>query len=226
MIKLVALVLLLLAACAEAHEFTSIDGASFRGTLVLVEPETVTIKRDSDGKEFTLPKSRFSEADRTYFINAVRYNPKLAIPGRNVQRISLRVKTISRTVDYDDSKRSSATAGSEGAIAKIEKRGGNRSSGASVLAEASSISGPVMARIHILFYAKGSSGHAHSTHEDIIIDSTKHKAVATCPPIRDFYGFGTVAVNLATGSVVGIDASNHQIKKLLEVQARNGKFAP
>jgi hypothetical protein len=56
------------AACyAEVRAFTNTTGSTFRGELVSVAGDMVTIKRESDGQAFTVKASGFSPADIAYF---------------------------------------------------------------------------------------------------------------------------------------------------------------
>ena len=52
-------------AVAEPRTWTSSDGKKIEAEFIESDGETVTIRRD-DGKKFTLPLDRFSEADRKF----------------------------------------------------------------------------------------------------------------------------------------------------------------
>ena len=91
-LKLITLALAL-SADGNSYTFTSNDGASFEGKILQVDGNTVTVVRDSDKNEFSLPQSRFSEKDQAYFKQWAKENPQLNLPGRNVAQISLRATT-------------------------------------------------------------------------------------------------------------------------------------
>lgn len=50
--------------CHAQREFTSSDGRKLRADIVRASDTEVTLKRDPDGKEFTIPLERLSEADQ------------------------------------------------------------------------------------------------------------------------------------------------------------------
>ena len=52
---------------AEMRAFTDTSGRTIRGELVTVTGDFVTIKRESDGQNFTVKAGGFSDADITYF---------------------------------------------------------------------------------------------------------------------------------------------------------------
>lgn len=66
-LSLLTICLIVLSAAwrANARTWTSTDGKSFDGDFVSATAESVTVKR-SDGKSFTIPLSRLSEADRKW----------------------------------------------------------------------------------------------------------------------------------------------------------------
>ncbi|HCR37572.1 MAG TPA: hypothetical protein DIU37_05420, partial [Opitutae bacterium] len=67
--KLIVFLLLILTflSVGHAYTFTSSEGAKFDGIVLRVQSDSVTVKRTSDNKEFTLKKSRFSADDQKYF---------------------------------------------------------------------------------------------------------------------------------------------------------------
>ena len=53
---------------AEMRSFVDLKGRTFRGELVKIEGELVTIQRESDGQTFTVKASLFSKTDVEYFL--------------------------------------------------------------------------------------------------------------------------------------------------------------
>ena len=223
-----------LAAVKSVYEFTSMDGRSFAGKVVLVEADTVTIERHSDGKEFTLPKERFIEMDREYMENWAKRNPQLNVPGRDINRIYLGCRKI-------DSSRSSSGGSRAFAYVTYNPHTGvwkqtagtrrtrpvNKTKSVVLQVEASSISGPVLTRIHTFFFAKP-KGHAMRRvghyKDDVLVDRSQGELVVESGMVYGYYGFGCIAVNLASGKVMAVDASNHMIRDYLETDAKSGKY--
>lgn len=56
--------LTLASVCHAQREFTSKDGKKLRADIVSASDSEVTLKRENDGKEFTIPLDRLSEADQ------------------------------------------------------------------------------------------------------------------------------------------------------------------
>ena len=63
-ITILAAMLALAPVCHAQREFTSSDGRKLRADIVRASDTEVTLKRDPDGKEFTIPLERLSEADQ------------------------------------------------------------------------------------------------------------------------------------------------------------------
>lgn len=57
---------LLLAGMSVARTWTSTDGKRLEAEFVSLSGDEITLKRDSDGREFTLPLTRLSEADQNF----------------------------------------------------------------------------------------------------------------------------------------------------------------
>ncbi len=53
---------------AEIREWTSAEGKTLKAELIAFDSKQVTIKRESDGRAFTLPLDKLSEADRKWLI--------------------------------------------------------------------------------------------------------------------------------------------------------------
>lgn len=217
----------------DHYGFTSIEGATFYGKLLLVESERVTIQRHSDGKEFTIPKDRFIDIDRDYFEDWARRNRHLNVPGRNVDRISLRCSPIDSN-SSSSSLRSFASVSYNPSTSVWTAQAGtrrstsvNKTKSVVLRVEGSSITGPVLTRIHTLFFAKPKGGtlsvSVHST-EDVLVDRSKGELIVSSGRVHGFYGYGAVAINLVTGKVMAIDASRHLIRDYLEAQVDNDKF--
>lgn len=64
-ITIFAVMLALGPVCHAQREFTSSDGKKLRADIVRATDTEVTLKRDHDGKEFTIPLDRLSEADQS-----------------------------------------------------------------------------------------------------------------------------------------------------------------
>lgn len=219
----------------DYYTFTSTDGRSFAGKLVLVELDTVTIERHSDGKEFTLPMDRFIEMDREYMVNWAKQNPGLNIPGRSIDRIYLRCFAL----DSSTSRRSRGHAFASVTYSRrtgVWTRRAGQTKGKTIdktrsvvlQLEASSISGPVLVRMHTFFFSKlkDSSMRVYSHHkDDVLVDRNQGELVVSSKEVYGYYGYGCVAVNLVTGTVMAIDASQHTIEDYLEAQAKSGKYA-
>ncbi|MEP4077351.1 prolyl oligopeptidase family serine peptidase [Haloferula sp.] len=60
------LLTLILAAVAQARQWTSIDGRKLEAEFVSSSDNKVILKRDADGEVFTLPVDKLSEADREW----------------------------------------------------------------------------------------------------------------------------------------------------------------
>lgn len=235
MIKLiVASAILLLASSAHSYTFTSTTGSTFEGELVRVEADKVTIKRTSDKKVFSVDKTRFAAKDQEYFGRWAQENPKLNLPGIDVEHISLYCKSVrsesdiwvrktGRTlVDIDISSdvyttqnwiyvETTATAAVRDETERIKIKG------RTIHVEASSLSGPVHARIYAVFFAKinGEPIIAEVDERNVLVDRGQGEFYSTCGAYPNYYGFGTVAVNLANGKLIGVDGSSHQIKQIL-----------
>ena len=62
----ICLAVLLLAPLSSAQrEFTSDDGKKLRAEIVSASETEVTLEREKDGKDFTIPLARLSEEDQT-----------------------------------------------------------------------------------------------------------------------------------------------------------------
>jgi len=236
---------LLIALCSVAcsYTFTSKDGASFEGKVLRVESETVTVSRDVDKKEFTIPQSRFSEKNQAYFKKWASENPQLNLPGQGVTQISLRCTTartndesiirktgrtfvdidVSNSVYWDYNWVTVETTVTATARAETEKV---RLKGVTVHVKASSVSGPVYARIYTAFLVKkGGVPKVFKLDErNVMIDLGQGELYASCNPVENYYGYGTVAINLATGKMIGVAGSNHQIEQILKRKANSGDF--
>jgi hypothetical protein len=70
---------LALSAAAELHTFTNSDGKSFQGKIVRTANGAVTIRREPDGREFTLPLSKLSAEDQTHAKAWMAANPVLKL---------------------------------------------------------------------------------------------------------------------------------------------------
>lgn len=75
--KAITISLFVLVSGLHSYTFTSKDGSTFMGTLLSVDETTVTIQRKEDGRNFTIPKSRFSEKDGSYFQEWLESQKKL-----------------------------------------------------------------------------------------------------------------------------------------------------
>ena len=218
-----------------SRTFISSDGRTFEGELIRVKAKDVLIERAADREEFSIPISRFSEADKSYFERWARENPRLNLPGRHVNRISLRASSVrsndetliqetGRTlvnidvsssvhIDYDwITVETTVTATARAETERI------RLKGATFHVKASSVSGPVHARIYTVFFVKsgGNPKIFQVEEENVLVELSRGELFAQCQPVENYYGFGTVAINLATGKLLGVDGTNHQIKKILE----------
>ncbi|MBT62047.1 MAG: hypothetical protein CML13_02395 [Puniceicoccaceae bacterium] len=243
LLKLILLALTLNTA-GHSYTFTSNDGASFEGQILQVEGNTVTVVRDSDKKEFSLPQSRFSEKDQAYFKQWAKENPQLNLPGRNVTQISLRCTTartndesiiretgrtlidvnVSSSVYWDYDWITVETTVTATARAETEKV---RLKGATVHVKASSVSGPVFARIYTAFFVKSGGGAKifKVDERNVRIDLGQGELYASCNPVENYYGYGTVAINLATGHMIGVAGSNHQIEQLMKKKVSSGNLS-
>ena len=237
------LCLLLCAKVNQAYTFTSSDGSQFDGQILFVDSTAVELRRSSDDAEFTVPKSRFSETDQAYFKKWVRENPEQNLPGRGVTAISLRCTTartndesmiretgrmlfdvdVSHSVYYNYDWITVDTRVDITARAETEKV---RLKGATVHVQASSVSGPVVARIYTAFFIKSGGQRLifQLDEKNVRVGLGQGELYATCTPVENYYGYGTVAFNLATGKLIGIDASNHSIKQILEDKAKSGNM--
>lgn len=228
---------------AFGYTFTSSDGAHFDGELLFVDRSSVTILRSGDDQRFTLPKSRFAEADQRYFEKWAKENARTNLPGHNVSSISLRCSTkrtndesliretgrtltdvnVSQTVyaDYDW-----ITVDTRVDVTSRPETEKVRLKGATVHVQASSVSGPVIARIYTAFFTRSGGERVifKVDKRDVKVALGKGEFYVSCPPIENYYGYGTVAFNLATGQMIGIAASNHTIEKILKQKARSGQI--
>lgn len=235
--------LLLFISSSAAYTFTSAEGAQFDGEILFVDQNTVEIRRISDNVKFTVSKSRFSQQDQLYFEKWSRQNPQANLPGRHVTAISLNcttartndeslIRSTGRTLvdvsvtnsvywDYDW-----ITVETQVAVTARPETEKVKLKGATVHVEASSVSGSVYARIYTAFFKKYGNERLifQVDKRNVKVDLGKGELYATCPPVENYYGYGTVAFNLATGKLIGIDASNHVIKKILEKKAARGEF--
>jgi hypothetical protein len=238
-----SLFLLSFTGAVQAYTFTSSDGSQFEGEILFVDSTAVALRRSSDDAEFTVPKSRFSETDQAYFKKWVRENPKQNLPGRGVTAISLRCRTarsndesmiretgrtlidvdVSHSVYWNYDWVTVETRVDVTARAETEKV---RLKGATVHVQASSVSGPVMARIYTAFFIKSGKQRLifQLDQRNVKVGLGQGELYATCPPVENYYGYGTVAFNLATGKLIGIDASNHSIKQILEDKVKSGNM--
>lgn len=235
------LFLLSFAGAAQAYTFTSSDGSQFEGELLFVDSTAVEVRRSSDNAEFKVPKSRFSDADQAYFTEWGRDNPQQNLPGRGVAAISLRCKTarskdesmirktgrtlidvdVSQSVYWDYDWVTVETRVDVTSRPETEKV---RLKGVTVHVQASSVSGPVMARIYTAFFIKSGKQRLifQLDKRNVKIGLGQGELYVTCPPIENYYGYGTVAFNLASGKLIGIDASSHNIKQLLKQKVARG----
>jgi hypothetical protein len=238
-----SLFLLSFAGAVHAYTFTSSDGSQFDGEILFVDSTAVELRRSSDDAEFTVPKSRFSEIDQVYFKRWVRDNPEQNLPGRGVTAISLRCTTartndesmiretgrilfdvdVSHSVYYNYDWLTVDTRVDVTARAETEKV---RLKGATVHVQASSVSGPVVARIYTAFLIKSGKQRLifQLDQRNVKVGLGQGELYATCPPVENYYGYGTVAFNLATGKLIGIDASNHNIEQLLKEKVGSGSI--
>jgi len=232
-----------LCSAAYSYTFTSNEGTTFEGEILRVESGSVTVKRDLDKEEFTIPQSLFSEKDQAYFKKWAAENPQLNFPGRNVTQISLRCTTartddesiiretgrtfvdidVSNSVYWDYDWITVETIVTATARAETEKV---RLKGVTVHVKASSISGPVYTRIYTAFFVK--SGGAPKVFKldkrNVMVDRGQGELYASCSPVENYYGYGTVAINLATGKMIGVSGSNHQIEQILKRKVSLGDF--
>lgn len=218
----------------NGYTFTSNDGVQFDGEILLVNSTAVEVRRDSDGAEFKVAKSRFSDADQKHFEEWVRKNPKQHLQGGGVSRISLRCTTYRTesdtlirktgrtlididvtnfiTVNYDwitVETRIGVTAREE--TEEIDLKG------RIIHVEASSVSGPVATRIYTVFFEKagGERRIFKLNKRDVLVKLGEGDFYASCPPVEDYYGYGTMAFNLTTGKLMGVAGSNHTIEEIL-----------
>ena len=232
--------LMLLISVAHSYTFTSNEGAKFDGELLRVESETVTISRAFDKREFTLNKSRFCREDQKYFEEWAVENPYLNMPGRNVTQISLRVTTartndesiiretgrtfididVSNSVYWDYDWITVETTVTATARAETEKV---RLKGVTVHVKGSSVSGPVYTRLYTAFFVKsGGVPRVFKVDEsNVMIDRAQGELFSSCNPVENYYGYGTVAINLATGKMIGVAGSNRQIEQILKSKAHS-----
>jgi hypothetical protein len=234
-------VLWLIALPVFSYTFTSTDGAQFEGKLLGVDETSVTVLRIEDDTKFTLPKSRFSDKDQKYFEQWAKDNPRANLPGQDVTSISLRC-TTSRTNDESEIRETGRTlvnvtltqsvywdydwitVDTRVDVSSRPETEKIRLKGATIHVKASSVSGPVYARIYTAFFTKAGGNRAifQLDERNVKVDLGEGEFYASCPPIEDYYGYGTVAFNLATGQMIGIAASNHTIKQILEKKVRSG----
>lgn len=101
-----------------------------------------------------------------------------------------------------------------------------RLKGATVHVKASSTSGPVLAKIYTAFFVKSEGERLifKIDERNVKVDLGEGELFASCQPVENYYGYGTVAFNLATGKMIGTAASNHTIEKILKNKARSGKI--
>ena len=235
--------LLILTNTNQAYTFTSTDGKQFDGEILFVDSTVVKVRRSSDGVVFTVPKSRFSSTDQSHFNKWLTQNPKRNLPGRGVSQISLRCTTsrtndesmirntgrmlidvdVSHSVYYNYDWITIDTRVDVTSRPETEKV---RLKGATVHVKASSVSGPVMARIYTAFFVKSGSQRLifQLDEKNVLVNLGQGELFATCPPVENYYGYGTIAFNMATGKMIGLDASNHTIKQILENKAISGNF--
>jgi hypothetical protein len=240
---IIALALILSAPLAYSYTFTSSEGSTFEGQLLRVEESQVTILRHADRKEFSIPKSRFIEADQEYFARWAKENPHLNFPGRGVSQISLRCTTartndesiiretgrtfididVSNSVYWDYHWLTVETTVTATARPETEKV---RLKGATVHVRGSSVSGPVYTRIYTAFFVKsgGAPRIFRLDEKNVMVDRGHGEFFVSCDPIENYYGYGTLAMNLATGKMIGVAGSNHSIKQILEQKGRSGDF--
>lgn len=241
--SIIALLLILFAPLGYSYSFTSSEGSTFEGQLIRVEESQVTILRYADQNEFSIPKSRFIEADQVYFERWAIENPQLNFPGRGVSQISLRC-TTARTndesiiretgktfIDIDVSNsvywnynwltvETTVTATIRPETEKV------RLKGATVHVRGSSVSGPVYTRIYTAFFVKmgGAPKIFKLDERNVMVDRGKGEFFVSCNPVEDYYGYGALVMNLATGKMIGVAGSNHSIKQILEQKGRSGKI--
>jgi hypothetical protein len=226
-----------------SYTFTSDEGAEFDGELLQVESDSVTISRASDKTEFTLNKSRFSREDQKYFEEWAANNPHLNMPGINVAQISLRATTartndesiirktgrtfididVSNSAYWDYNWITVETTVTATARAETEKV---RLKGATVHVKGSSVSGPVYTRLYTAFFVKsGGVPKIFKVNErNVMIDRAQGELFTSCNPVENYYGYGTVAINLATGKMIGVAGSNHQIEQIMKRKANSGQL--
>jgi len=222
-----------------SYTFTSTEGAVFDGELARVEAQKVTIKRHQDGKTFVVGKDRFIEADQEYFESWAKANPRQNLPGLDVDRISLSCKSVGSSrdviyrktgktlVDIDVSSsvyvtrdwfdvETVVTASVRDETERVKLKGNV------IHVSASSLTGPVHARIYAVFFVKkgGVASIVKVDERNVVVDRGQGEFYSECRPISDYYGFGCVAVNLATGKLIGVDGSTHQIKEILTRKIR------
>lgn len=235
--------LCLLLATGYSYTFTSTDGAQFEGKLLNVGHSSITVQRFEDNTKFTVPKSRFSQDDRKYFAQWAKENAEKNLPGRDVESISLRCSTA-RTNDESEIRETGRTLVDVNVSQSIyqdydwitvdtrvdvttrpetEKI---RLKGATVHVKASSTSGPVLAKIYTAFFVKSEGERLifKIDERNVKVDLGEGELFASCQPVENYYGYGTVAFNLATGKMIGIAASNHTIEKILKNKAKSGKI--
>jgi hypothetical protein len=57
-----------------------------------------------------------------------------------------------------------------------------------------------------------------------MVDRGKGEFFVSCNPVENYYGYGALVMNLATGKMIGVAGSNHSIKQILEQKGRSGKI--
>ena len=57
-----------------------------------------------------------------------------------------------------------------------------------------------------------------------MIDRAQGELFTSCNPVENYYGYGTVAINLATGKMIGVAGSNHQIEQIMKRKANSGQL--
>lgn len=241
--SIVALLLIIFSIEGYSYIFSSIEGTTFEGQILRVEESQVTVIRNADQKVFTIPKSRFIEADQLHFERWAIENPHLNFPGHRVSKISLRCTTartndesiiretgrtfvdinVSNSVYWEYNWLNVETTVTATTRAETEKV---RLKGATVHVRGSSVSGPVYTRIYTAFFVKsgGTPKIFKLDERNVMVDRGKGEFLVKCDPIENYYGYGVLAINLSTGKMIGVDGSSHTIKQILEHKGKFGEI--
>jgi len=232
--NLILFVLSLSLSYGEVRVFESNRGETFVGQIIEVNENNVTILKSSDNKTYTTPWNRFSLEDRNYFSKIL--SSKETALGSDVTSIRIRCKSLKinksadvrytgRTLVDVDSYISDSYIYGDYLYVETTTRTTTRPETivtplrtAKVLVEASSTSGPVNVRLFFAYYYRGLTGPTiHKViKRDVIVDRGEGSAIFETEGFKDYYGYGVLAVNMATGIVIGYHSPSRGIMNHLK----------